>query len=91
MRNTEIKITVAEKIGFSTTIKQVMERMKEVLAKPLDQRLITVSEDVDLKKLNKLISKTYDCSIRDGVQGGCYGSRDGSQFNGLTVWSTPRK
>lgn len=85
MKNMEIKI-IQGNPSHHSTVKDVMSKLADVLLKPLDSRTITVTSTVDLKKLSKSISKKYDCSIRDGVTGGCYGARDGSTFPGITIW-----
>lgn len=32
------------------------------------------------------IAAKYDAELRNGVSGGCYGARDGKQYDGFTLW-----
>lgn len=84
MRNMEIKLIKTE--NSSNAIKDVLALIAKHLESPLSGRSIKMSDTIDTQELSSILSKKYDCSIHDGVTGGCYGSRDGSSFPGLTVW-----
>lgn len=46
-------------------------------------------ESVNICYKSKTLKKMLEgvgCEVREGVTGGCYGARDGSSYDGFTVW-----
>ena len=85
MKNTEIKLIIKENglDSFETINAAIQLRLDE----PLDHyRTIEISPTLDLPSLTKKIEACLDCTVRRGTTGGCYGMRDGSQSDGLTLW-----
>jgi len=85
----EIKIKSANK-GLNTP-KKVLNQVQAILDSPMQYHSIDVASELKLQSLECELKETYgkDVVIRSGVSGGCYGMRDGSQSEGLTLYFHP--
>ena len=87
MKNIELKIYSS--IHGATTLKEFKAQLDKKLNAPLEGHSLSITESIR-KQVTKYLKETYECELRDGVQSGCYGSRDGSRSEGLTVWMHPK-
>lgn len=75
----EVKVTVDPKGLSSKKHSERAESVQQILRG--DHTKITYKSEA----LRKML-ESVGCEVRDGVTGGCYGSRDGSSSEGFTVW-----
>lgn len=80
----ELKLIVNDDKGIQT--KAIIPAIRKILNAPLDGKTIYISPKTNLKLLAKKLQSEFDCSTSDRVTEGCYGSRTGNSFEGLTVW-----
>jgi hypothetical protein len=85
MYNLEFKLQVSTESDLTAPAK-IIKELRKLLASPLSYRTIKISPNTKMQALAKKIESEFDCSTRSGVLDGCYGSRSGAQFEGLTVW-----
>lgn len=91
MKNIEIKLILDPKSEINSLTK-IVEAIDAFLAEPMNYRTLKIgTQESGLDALKGYLEEKYECSVRDGVTGGCYGARDGSQFKGLTVWMHPKE
>jgi hypothetical protein len=84
MKNTELKLKLDKSLAHQTN-EQVIAALEAVLAQPMQYHTIAINP-ASPAGLKVQLEQTYECSVRDGITGGCYGARDGSSAEGLTVW-----
>ena len=75
----EVKVTVDAK-GVNTRKHDGRAQVVQTILKGESAKITYKS-----KTLKKML-ESVGCEVRDGVTGGCYGSRDGSSSEGFTVW-----
>jgi hypothetical protein len=75
----EVKVKVDSKGVNTRTHKGRAKAVQSVL------RGEAVNITYKSKTLRKML-ESVGCEVRDGVLGGCYGARDGSGYEGFTVW-----
>lgn len=83
------EIRLKQNDGGLKTVPAILKAVATLLNNPMEYHSIDISPKVSLapdSKLQTELKKTYDLSIRQGYQNGCYGARDGSGGNGLTLW-----
>jgi len=80
--NNEIKL-ISVKESPIKTIKQVIQSIRQSI---LFDTQIKFCETINTKKLISSIKSSFECTVREGVTGGCYGARDGSTQKGITLW-----
>jgi len=90
MKNIEIKLQ-QDKTSKIKTLDAVKAALEALLAQPMDYHTIKIYlTEAKLTQLKVLLEDGFDCSVRNGITGGCYGARDGSTGPGLTVWMHPK-
>lgn len=75
----EVKVTVDSK-GLNT---RKHSGRAEVVQQVLKGERVKIT--YKSKTLKKML-ESVGCEVSDGVTGGCYGARDGSTYEGYTVW-----
>lgn len=85
-RNIEFKIKY-DPDGIDN-LKQLVSHMRETMNETQTFETCLVPN----AKLIKALEAEFDCTAREGITGGCYGARDGKDFEqGLTVWMSPEE
>lgn len=89
MKNITIKLFKKPEADLKT-FAQVIEALNE----GFDTGIVNyeINDRMDLAKLEETLTKQFGTMIevRSGIQGGCYGARDGSTYSGLTIFAHPR-
>lgn len=67
------------------TKKQVLSTINSYIETGIRPDKIIANPKVSLKGLSKSL-ESLGHTVRNGISGGCYGSRDGKSYAGLTVW-----
>jgi hypothetical protein len=80
----EIKL-IQDSDSGNKTLKQIKAVIESVKLNPMTSRTFKINSS-NLKRTAKAIESAFDCTARLGVTGGCYGARDGSSSEGITVW-----
>ena len=94
IKNIEIKIIVNQDKKMKVVPKsnaEILKQFQSILDKPDQYHTIQVRKTTDFKALKLALKRKYkdQIEILNGVSGGCYGARDGKQYEGLTVWCSP--
>lgn len=82
MRNVSIKIN---EVSTGKSLKDSITEIESFLISSLASHIVSVSSR-NKAKLQSYLESTYDCSVREGVTNGCYGSSTGEVTKGLTVY-----
>lgn len=74
------------KIACNNT--EIVENFGKILDGETPYRTFYVTEDLLNSDLKSILNDSFDhIDIRDGVDGGCYGARDGKKYEGVTVFT----